>query len=80
MVNKNLCFSGNKLISGGEDGLVNMWDIRQKVLSHKIEPHKKSQLSRPEIGNWIGAVSTNEDWLVCTATTIFYLLLTYFCD
>lgn len=56
--------SGNKLISGGEDGLVNIWDIKSKQVAQKIEPHKKAQLSRPDIGNWIGAVAMNEDWLV----------------
>ncbi|XP_017772658.1 PREDICTED: THO complex subunit 6 [Nicrophorus vespilloides] len=56
---------GNELISGGEDGLVNMWDIRSKTLVHSIEPHKNVKLQRPELGNWIGAVALNDDWLLC---------------
>lgn len=69
----NISFSGNKLISGGEDGLVNIWDLREKHVSIKIEPHQKSQLTRPNIGNWIGAVAMNEDWLVCIINIQSYL-------
>lgn len=58
-------FSGNDLISGGEDGVVNIWDIRDKQVTNKIEPHKNNKISRSDLGEWIGAVSINEDWVVC---------------
>lgn len=58
-------YSGNDMISGGEDGLVNIWDLRTYKVSNKIEPHLNDKIVRTEIGPWIGAVSSNEDYVVC---------------
>lgn len=66
-VGKKLRFSfyrNKDVVSGGEDGLVNIWDIREKHPVSKINPHENSKIARPEIGKWISAVSLNEDWLV----------------
>lgn len=59
-----LYFRGNDLISGGEDGIVNIWDLREKHPVSKIQPFQNDKIARPELGKWIGAVSLNEDWLV----------------
>ncbi|KAF5291201.1 hypothetical protein FQA39_LY14443 [Lamprigera yunnana] len=78
---------GNDLASGGEDGVVNIWDIRAKQVSNKIEPHTNDDIARPNLGKWIGSVCINDDWLLCgggpklslwhfrslTASTIFPL-------
>ncbi|GJQ84063.1 putative THO complex [Trypoxylus dichotomus] len=61
----SLCNIGNELVSGGEDGLVNIWDARVKSVINKIEPYKNDKIARPELGKWIGAVGFNDDWLVC---------------
>ncbi|KAJ3642531.1 hypothetical protein Zmor_025299 [Zophobas morio] len=55
----------NKLISGGEDGLVLMWDARTAAAVGKIEPYTRDKVSRPELGPWIGGVGINDDWLLC---------------
>ncbi|RZC34507.1 THO complex subunit 6, partial [Asbolus verrucosus] len=60
-----LTYSNNKLVSGGEDGLVMMWDLRDNAVVHKIEPHIKDKVCRPELGHWIGGVGINDDWLLC---------------
>ncbi|XP_022915935.1 THO complex subunit 6 [Onthophagus taurus] len=57
--------NGNELISGGEDGLVCIWDLRRKAVSNKIEPFKNDKLGRPELGKWIGAIYCNDDLLIC---------------
>lgn len=57
--------NGNDLISGAEDGKVNIWDLRTNKVTNKIEPHMNDKLVRPEIGKWIGAVSCNDDYLLC---------------
>ncbi|KAJ8930726.1 hypothetical protein NQ314_016455 [Rhamnusium bicolor] len=64
-----LTTNGNDLISGGEDGLVNIWDMRTYKISNKIEPYRDDKVVRPELGNWIGAVSSNEDYLLCGGGT-----------
>ncbi|KPJ19061.1 THO complex subunit 6 [Papilio machaon] len=56
---------GKQLISAGEDGLVMLWDTRMGKSHNKLEPHKKANISRPEIGKWIGSVALDEDWIVC---------------
>lgn len=43
---------------------MNIWDFREKKPVNKIEPSKNDKLARPELGVWIGAVNSNEDWLV----------------
>lgn len=53
------------MISGAEDGFVYFWDVREKKPVNKIEPHKNDKLGRPELGKWIGAVTMNDDWLIC---------------
>lgn len=54
-----------QLISGGEDGLVMLWDERTGKSHNKLEPHANSKVSRPEVGKWIGAASLGDDWIVC---------------
>ncbi|CAH0555910.1 unnamed protein product [Brassicogethes aeneus] len=55
----------NELVSGGEDGLMNIWDLKTTKVVHKIEPSTDSKVARPNLGNWIGAVSANEDYILC---------------
>lgn len=52
------------MVSGGEDGIVNIWDTRVKNVINRIEPYKNDKIARPDLGKWIGAVSFNDDWLV----------------
>nr|CAI5866187.1 unnamed protein product [Callosobruchus analis] len=63
----SLHINGNDLISGGEDGIVNLWDLRSYKISNKIEPYKDEKLVRtePHLGKWIGAVGGNEDYILC---------------
>ncbi|XP_031351615.1 THO complex subunit 6 [Photinus pyralis] len=57
--------AGDELASGGEDGVVNIWDIRDKEVTFKIEPYKNDGIARNNLGKWIGAVSISDDWLLC---------------
>lgn len=57
--------SSNDLISAGEDGLVNIWDLREHKVTEKIVPHKNNQVARNDLGKWIGAVDCNEDYILC---------------
>ncbi|XP_017862244.1 PREDICTED: THO complex subunit 6 [Drosophila arizonae] len=54
-----------RIYSSGEDGTVHFWSDKQKEPTAILEPHKNAQLLRPDWGKWIGAVSVNNDWLVC---------------
>lgn len=52
------------MISGGEDGVVSILDTRTYKVSNKIEPYKNDKVARPDLGNWIGAISSNDDYVV----------------
>ncbi|EDW69308.1 THO complex subunit 6 [Drosophila virilis] len=54
-----------RIYSSAEDGTVRLWSDKQKEPTAMIEPYKNPQLLRPDWGKWIGAVSVNDDWLVC---------------
>lgn len=58
-------YGEDKLYSASEDGTVRMWTSNQKEPTAIIEPYKKDNLVRSEMGKWQGAVSANEDWLLC---------------
>ena len=53
-----------QLVSGGEDGTVRLWDLRNKENTNILQPHLDGKVARPKIGKWIGAVDFTEDWLV----------------
>lgn len=57
--------SGDKLFSASEDGLVNIWDLREKKLVNSLQPHAQAKLERPHFGKWVGTVCASDDWLVC---------------
>ncbi|KAG8223955.1 hypothetical protein J437_LFUL003763, partial [Ladona fulva] len=57
--------SGTTLASASEDGTVKLWDVRQEVYCHMIQPHAHEKLYRPHLGKWVGAVSLSDDWLLC---------------
>ncbi|XP_050307298.1 THO complex subunit 6 [Anthonomus grandis grandis] len=62
----SICKNGNNnILSGGEDGLVNIWDLRINKAVEKLIPHQNSQIARHNLGKWIGAVDSNEDYIVC---------------
>lgn len=54
-----------RIFSASEDGTVRFWSEQQKEATAKLEPSANAQLMRPEYGKWIGAVATNDDWLIC---------------
>ncbi|XP_057658684.1 THO complex subunit 6 homolog [Diorhabda carinulata] len=56
---------GADFISGSEDGVVNIWDTRTYKVIHSIKPHLDDKVGRPAIGKWIGAVSCNDDYVLC---------------
>lgn len=39
--------------------------MREKSPVNKIIPHDNDKVGRTDLGKWIGAVSLNEDWLLC---------------
>ena len=57
-------FRGWQLVSGGEDGTVRLWDMRQSVVTGIITPYENAKITRPSSGKWIGDVAINDDWLV----------------
>ncbi|XP_001601192.2 THO complex subunit 6 homolog [Nasonia vitripennis] len=56
---------GKQLASGGEDGTVRLWDLRNKENTNILQPHLNDKVARPKIGKWIGAVDFTDDWLLC---------------
>nr|CAD7589232.1 unnamed protein product [Timema genevievae] len=56
---------GNILASASEDGLVKLWDLRQKEPTKSLQPHLKQEVARPALGKWVGTVALSEDWLLC---------------
>lgn len=61
---------GTQLVSSSEDGLVKIWDLRDKQVTNKITPYLEDRVARPNLGKWIGAVALSDNWLVC----IFHLV------
>lgn len=57
-------FRGWQLVSAGEDGTVRLWDMRQSIVTGVIKPYENPKVSRPTVGNWVGDVAINDDWLV----------------
>lgn len=55
----------NDLISGGEDGIINISDIRSYKVSNKIKPYLQDKIARPDLGIWIGDIDCNEDYILC---------------
>ncbi|KAM7355188.1 THO complex subunit 6-like [Cochliomyia hominivorax] len=55
----------NKLYSASEDGTVRFWVSNEKDSVTLLEPYKRENLCRPEMGKWQGSLAVNEDWLVC---------------
>lgn len=58
-------FGSDKLYSASEDGTIRLWSTNEKDSVGIIEPYKKDTLARPEMGKWLGALATNDDWLIC---------------
>uniref|UniRef100_A0A8C7WSM0 THO complex 6 n=1 Tax=Oryzias sinensis TaxID=183150 RepID=A0A8C7WSM0_9TELE len=54
-----------ELLSGGEDGVVRMWDSRTGGCVHCLEVHKYEVCARPQHGKWISCLTTDSDWMVC---------------
>lgn len=51
--------------SAGEDGSARTWDARvKKPCTATLWPCKEAQLARPNLGQWLGDVSIQGDWLV----------------
>jgi len=53
------------IASGGEDGTVRLWDIRQCDSLHTLTPSEKTELDRQSLGKQITAVALSQDWLAC---------------
>lgn len=56
--------SDNALLSAGEDGLINLWDLKTHKIVQKIEPYLNPDIARNALGKWIGALDCNEDYIV----------------
>ncbi|KAL4707418.1 hypothetical protein ACJJTC_008603 [Scirpophaga incertulas] len=54
-----------QIVSAGEDGCVMLWDIRTSKYHNKLEPHRNTKVSRPDLGIWVGSAALSNDWIVC---------------
>ncbi|KAJ8676208.1 hypothetical protein QAD02_011994 [Eretmocerus hayati] len=61
----SIALSGQQLASGGEDGTVRLWDLKNRENTNILQPHLDDKVARPKLGKWIGAVDFTEDWLLC---------------
>jgi len=55
----------NIIASGGEDGSVRLWDMKQKENIHEMKPKDNQDLSRPKLGGHVSSVAVSGDWLAC---------------
>jgi len=53
------------VVSGGEDGTVKLWDIRQGDSVHTLTPGEIGEVARPKLGKHVTAVALSQDWLAC---------------
>uniref|UniRef100_T1GQT4 Uncharacterized protein n=1 Tax=Megaselia scalaris TaxID=36166 RepID=T1GQT4_MEGSC len=61
------CLTGSddQIYSASQDGTLKIWDPRENLHVNEIEPNKKDELKRPELGGFLGACAISNDWLIC---------------